>query len=107
MYAFEPRLPVNHVLQLVKNLRSGEFDRGDNLLLVGAISGEIGALMKTGFVVTMDEAELPATISGCCNALDALESVKANDDSTAAFDPSLLIPIILKLVELWLARRGS
>ncbi len=107
MYNFEPRIPANHVLQLVKNLRSGEFERGDNLLLVGAISGEIGALLKTGFVVTMDDTELPSTIAGCCNALDSLESMKATDDSTTAFDPSLLIPIILKLVELWLARRGS
>lgn len=107
MYSFEPRLPVNHVMQLVKNLRSGDFDRGDNLLLVGAISGEIGALLKSGFVVTMSDEDLPSTIAGCCNALDSLESVKATDDSTTAFDPSLLIPIILKLVELWLARRGS
>ncbi len=107
MYAFQARLPVDHVLQLVKNLRTAEFDRGDNLLLVGAISGEIGALLKSGFVVTMSNEDLPSTIAGCCNALDSLESVKASDDSTAAFDPSLLIPIVLKLIELWLARRGS
>jgi hypothetical protein len=104
MYDFEARIPVNYVLQLVKNLRSGEFDRGDNLLLVGAISGEIGALLKTGLVISLElEDDLPSTISGCCNALDAL----TNEDPTAAFDPSLLIPILLKLIELWLARRGS
>lgn len=105
MYAFEPRIPFNHVMQLVKNLRSGEFDRGDNLLLVGAISGEVGALLKSGGLVISlsSEEDLPATVSGCCNALDALTT----EDPTAAFDPSVLIPIVLKLIELWLARRGS
>jgi len=104
MYSFEPRLPVNFALQLVKNLRSGDFDRGDNLLLVGAISGEIGALLKTGFVISLGaEDELPSTIDGCLLALDTLTT----EDPTAAFDPSLLIPIVLKLIELWLARRGG
>lgn len=104
MYSFEPRLPINHVLQLVRNLRSGEYDRGDNLLLVGAISGEIGALLKSGFVISLEaEEELPSTISGCIHSLDALTT----EDPTASFDPSLLIPIVLKLIELWLARRGA
>ena len=106
MYAFEPRLPVNHVLQLVKNLRTAEYDRGDNLLLVGAISGEIGALLKSGFVISLGvEDELPSTITGCIHALDAITT--EDDPQTTAIDPSLLIPIVLKLIELWLARRGS
>lgn len=104
MYSFEPRLPINHVLQLVKNLRSGDFDRGDNLLLVGAISGEIGALLKSGFVISLGEEELPSTITGCIHALDAITT---EDPQATALDPSLLIPIVLKLIELWLARRGS
>lgn len=104
MYSFEPRVPINHVMQLVKNLRSAEYDRGDNLILVGAISGEIGALLKSGFVISFQvEDDLPSTISGCCYALDALTT----EDPTASFDPSLLVPIVLKLIELWLARRGS
>jgi len=105
MYDFEARLPVNHVLSLVKNLRSGDFDRGDNLLLVGAISGEIGALLKTGFVISLgSEDELPSTVSGCIHALDAITT---EDPQATAIDPSLLIPIVLKLIELWLARRGG
>lgn len=105
MYSFEARLPVNHVMQLVKNLRSAEYDRGDNLLLVGAISGEIGALLKSGFVISLGvEDELPSTITGCIHALDAITT---EDPQATAIDPSLLIPIVLKLIELWLARRGS
>jgi hypothetical protein len=104
MYDFQARFPVDHVLALVKNLRSGEYERGDNLLLVGAISGEIGSLLKSGFMITLSEDfEVPSTIHGCLNALDSLSV----EDPQANFDPSLLIPIVLKLLELWLARRGS
>jgi hypothetical protein len=105
MYDFQARFPVDHVLALVKNIRSGEFERGDNLLLVGAISGEIGSLLKSGFMITLSEDfEMPSTMQGCCNALDALS---VEDPQANAFDPSILIPIVLKLIELWLARRGS
>jgi hypothetical protein len=104
MYTFQPRFPIDHVMALVKNLRSGEFERGDNLLLVGAISGEIGALLKSGFLISLSEDfEVPSTIHGCLNALDSLSV----EDPQATFDPSMLIPIVLKLLELWLARRGS
>lgn len=104
MYNFQPRFPVDHVLALVRNIRSGEYDRGDNLLLVGAISGEIGALLKSGSLIGIaSEVEVPTTIDGCCIALDALSAGVMSD---ANFDPTPYIPIILKLIELWLSRRS-
>ena len=106
MYSFQSRFPIDHVLKLVANLRSGEFDRGDNLMLVGAITGEIGALLKSGFTVgVMSDEELPSTIDGCIAALGKLEAHVAEAD--AAFDPTILIPIILKLIELWIAKRSK
>lgn len=104
MYNFQPRFPIDHVLNLVRNIRSGDYDRGDNLLLAGAITGEIGALIKSGSLIGIaSELEVPATIDGCCVALDALNDMTLSD---ASFDPTPFIPIILKLIELWLSRRS-
>ena len=104
MYNFQPRFPLDHVLALVRNVRSGEFDRGDNLLLVGAITGEIGALLKSGSLIGIaSDAEVPSTIDGCLLALEPLEAGVLSD---ASFDPTPYIPIILKLIELWLSRRS-
>lgn len=107
MYDFEARLPVNHVTQLVKNLRSGEFDYGDNLILVGAISGEIGTLLKSVPFPLMasDEDDVPASIHGCLNALDAM--VVEDPEAMQSINPSIWIPIVLKLIELWIARQGK
>lgn len=107
MYAFQARLPINYVLQLVENVRSGEYDRGDNLLLVGAISGEIGALLKNGPFPLMasDEEDVPASIHGC---IAALESMKVEDPQAMnSVSPEIWIPIVLKLIELWLQRQGK
>lgn len=106
MYEFQPRFPIDHALKLVSNIRTGDFDRGDNLLLVGAIAGEIGALLKTGFNVgLLADEEVPSTIAGCCEAFDRLAVISS--DSEPQFDPTPFIPIILRLIELWLARRGK
>lgn len=107
MYAFQARLPINYVLELVKNIRSAEYDRGDNLLLVGAISGEIGALLKSGPFPLMasDEDDVPASIHGCVAALDAM-SVE-DPQAMQSINPSIWIPIVLKLIELWLQRQGK
>jgi len=107
MYAFQARLPINYVLELVKNLRSAEYDRGDNLLLIGAISGEIGALLKNGPFPLMgtDEDDVPASIHGCIMALDAM--VVEDPEAMQSINPSIWIPIVLKLIELWLQRQGK
>lgn len=104
-YEFQPRVPIDHALKFAANIRSGDFDRGDNLILVGAISGEIGALMKQGFSIgTLGAVEVPSTIDGCIAVLESLAS-RVQDEST--FDPTPWIPIILKLIELWMSRRGA
>jgi len=107
MYNFQPRFPLDHVLALVRNVRSGEYDRGDNLLLIGAITGEIGALLKSGSLIGIaSDVEAPATIDGCLLALEGLEALEAGVLSDASFDPTPYIPNLLKLIELWLSRRG-
>jgi hypothetical protein len=106
MYAFQARFPINHVVDLVQKIRSGDYERGDMLMLTGAITGELGALLKGGFDVgLMADVEVPSTIDGCVTSLSVLETQAS--DADAAFDPSVLIPIVLKLIELWLARKGK
>ena len=106
MYAFQARFPINHVVGLVQAIRSGDYERGDLLMLTGAITGEIGALLKAGFDVgLMADVEVPSTIDGCIHSLSVLETQAS--DADAAFDPTILIPIVLKLIDLWIARKGK
>lgn len=105
-YEFEPRVPIDHALKLAANIRSGDYDWGDNMILVGAITGEIGALTKQGFKVgLLEAAEVPSTLDGCIRVIESLASQVQSEEST--FDPTPWIPVIIKLIELWLARRGG
>lgn len=101
-YDFVARIPVDHVVTLVKNFRAGDFGFAKNGEAAASALGEISALIESGFMVTLDIDELPSTMDGCLMALDALTT----EDPTASFDPSLLIPIVYRLIELWIARRG-
>ena len=110
MYDFQKRIPIDHVLALVENIRNGNYHRGENLILIGAITGEIGALLASGTLPVValldcDETSIPATIDGCVLALEPLEN--AAFDVEPQFDISPFIPIILKLIELWIARRNK
>jgi hypothetical protein len=102
MYDFLPRVPFDHALALVRNIRSGDFDRGDNLLLAGAITGEIGALLKSGLTISLSAEDTPATLDGCCMAFESAAGVA---ESEPYFDPGIWVPIIIKLIELWLSNR--
>ena len=107
MYAFEPRFPLDHALALFRALSSGEYERGDVLILVGSITGEVGALLKANSVsLSGDVAALAdmLTFEACLEKMALLENTVQDD---ANFDPTPWIPIILKLIELWLSRRGS
>ena len=48
-YDFEARIPLDHLMHLVAQVRNGTLitNRGDNLMCLGSISGELGALLKT------------------------------------------------------------
>lgn len=102
MYPFVARVPIDHVLKLVSNLRNGDYERGDNFELVGAISGEVGALLKTGFTVgVMEASDMPSTIDECILMLSQLEG---SSDVTTQAIPPWVIPVILKLLELLAGR---
>jgi len=109
MYAFEPRFPLDHALALYRALSSGESERGDILMLVGSITGEVGALLKSNAIALSGDAAAMAAVldyDACLEKLATLEvaMLNANDPN---FDPTPWIPIILKLIELWLSRRGG
>lgn len=99
---FEARFPIDHVIKLVQLLRSGEFRRGELLQLAAVILGEIGALLESGFVLPgVQTAADSMTEAECLDSLATLETT-AQD---ANFDPGIWIPIIIRLIELWLSRR--
>jgi hypothetical protein len=104
MYAFQPRVPIDHVMELVKNIRSGERKFAENMMLVGAITGEIGSLLNNNFTAQSDVLEVPATEDGCLLALENAFAPSVQADTQ--FDPTPFIPIILRLIELWLSRRS-
>lgn len=103
MYAFQSRIPLDHVLAFAALVRSDERNFSEGLKLIGAITGELGALLGDNFS-TADVVDAPATIDGCLAALESIldPSVQAEPN----FDPTPWIPIILKLIELWLSRRS-
>lgn len=109
MYAFSPRFPLDHALAFYRAISSGEYERGDLLMLVGAITGEIGAMLKanaislSGDVATLVDA---LTYEECLERVATLEN-STLDASDPNFDPGIWIPIIIRLIELWLSRRGS
>jgi hypothetical protein len=105
MYAFQPRVPLDHVMELVKNIRSGERKFAENMMLVGAITGEIGSLLNNNFTSQVfDVLEVPTTTDGCLLALENAFAPSVQADPQ--FDPTPFIPIILRLIELWLSRRS-
>ena len=78
-------------------------------MLVGAITGEIGAMLQanaislSGDVATLADA---LTYEECLERVATLEN-STLDASDPNFDPGIWIPIIIRLIELWLARRGG
>lgn len=105
MYAFQPRIPVNYVVELIAILRgTQERERGEVLMLCGATLGEIGALVKGGLSFTMDD-ESDVDVD---NEIAALEVTLSEPSSLSepAVDLTPWIPVILKLIELIMKRRG-
>lgn len=103
-YDFEARIPIDHVVALVKNLRAGDFNIAGNGQLAASALGEISALIESGFMVTLQSDEVPSTMDGCLLALDVLT---VEDSQAVALSPSIWIPIVMKLLALWLARQGN
>ena len=112
MYPFEPKFPLDHALNLYRMLRTGEYERGDVLMLIGSITGEVGALLKSNAIaLSGDMAAMAAVLDydACMEKLGQLEAAVAplTAEEEPMFDITPFIPIILKLIELWLSRRGG
>jgi hypothetical protein len=103
-YDFEARIPLDHVVALVKNFRAGDFSFVKNGREAASALGEASALIESGFMVTLQSDELPSTMDGCLLALDVLT---VEDSQAVALSPSIWIPIVMKLLALWLARQGN
>lgn len=100
MYAFEPRLPVDHVLAAIRLIRKGEFSQGQLLKLIAASVGEVGALLEKGPIFSLD-APANEDIDLAVSQLEALELTASADPS---FDPTPWIPVILFVIE-WIIKR--
>lgn len=101
MYAFQPRVPLDHVLKAVRLVRSEDFSWPELLKLLGASFGEVGALMAEGVVFP---AELPdMDIDEAISKLEDLENSVQNENDPN-FDPGIWIPVILLVLE-WLMKR--
>jgi hypothetical protein len=107
MYAFQPRFPLDHALALYRALSSGDYERGDIFMLVGAITGEVGAMLKSNSIALSGDVAAMAAVMDFDACLEKLGQLENTVQDESNFDPGLWIPIILKLIELWLSRRGG
>jgi len=107
MYAFEPKFPLDHALALYRALASGDYERGDILMLIGSITGEVGALLKSNSIALSGDVAAMAAVMDYDACLEKLAQLETTVQAEASFDPTPWIPIILKLIELWLSRRGG
>lgn len=102
---------VEMVMILYRQLVSGDYTWSGMLVLISDILREIAKLLPDGFVGLAD-AQAQANMldeAGCLAILSQVETgVLAMDGEEAPqFDITPFIPIILRLIELWLSRRGS
>jgi hypothetical protein len=84
-----------------------EFTWGEMLTLISEIFAEIAKLFPDG-VVGLEDASAQAAIldeAACIEKLAQLEVLAVSAEPN--FDITPFIPIILKLIELWLSRRGG
>lgn len=101
-YDFQARIPVDHVVTLVGILRGTiERERGDVLILCGATFGEAGALLKNGLVSVAESSEFVEVT----NVEEQAGLLAAKLEEEPTFDITPWLPLILKIIELLLARR--
>jgi len=101
---FQARLPIDHVMALVNAIRNDEATISSTLISVGMISGELGTFMlENNFLASeFSSYEVPSTLDGLFEMVESLSN-QAQDD--AQLNP-IWIPVIIKVIELILARLG-
>lgn len=101
MYDFLPRIPVDHVLSLVQILRGQvNRERGDVLMLCGAVLGEVGAFYRQGLLVGVANVVPCETEESFDTAVLSFQEMSSEPN----FDISPYIPFILKLIEILMKR---
>jgi len=101
-YEFKARLPIDHVRQIVSNLKSGNYERGENMELAGAAVGELGALTRSFGGQPVAMAAPPATIEECIELFKSIDG----DVQTMALPP-WAIPVIEFIIREILKRIGQ
>jgi hypothetical protein len=101
-YDFQPRFPIDHVLSLVRLIRTGQTGSGKVLILVGSITGELGALLGEGPIFSTHSVPSDLEIEDACAKLESIEFSALTADPN--FDPTPWIPIILFVIE-WIIKR--
>lgn len=102
---------VELVLSFYRKLVSNDYTWAEMLVLISDILREIAKLLPDGLVGLADAAAMAEIMdeTACLEKLSQLESsvasLTAEDEPT--FDITPWIPVILRLFELWLSRRGS
>jgi hypothetical protein len=106
MYAFEARLPIDHVLAAIRLVRAGDPPRGQLLKLAGAAVGEIGALLEKGPIFSvMEDSDTEVEIDAAIKELESLEFSANTADPN--FNPLPYIPIMIAIIQWIMSRRKS
>lgn len=104
-YDFQARFPLDHALAAIRLIRSDGYSTPELLKLVGAMTGELGALLGNGPIFSLGETPEGMTFGLAAEQLESLELSTAAADPS--FDPTPWIPVILFIIELILKRRAG
>lgn len=94
---------VDLALRLYQYLNTGEYTWSEMLVLISEILKQISILFPEQPITVACEL----TEEECMERLAKLDASAAwvTDEAEPKLDPSIWVPIIIKLIELWLSRR--
>ena len=94
---------VEMFLEFYRLLKSGEYTWSEMILLISKILAGIADLLPD-----INLAACEMTEEECMARLAELDAdVSTTSEAEPNFDPSIWVPIILRLIELWLKNRAS
>lgn len=103
--AFEPKIQVSCVMEIITAIRSGDAiaKKGELLQHVGCVLGSLGAYIgPDSQLFAASGVALPCDIEEACNVVEIVLS-SPPEDGVMAINPAVLA-LILKLVELLISK---
>lgn len=102
---FQPRLPIDHVMELVNAVRNDAFTIVFALEKTAMITGELSAFLKENNISLDTTVEVPVTLDQLFAVADEMNAEMGSLRADAKLNP-IWIPVIIKIIELIVSRLG-